>query len=215
MPLASYIPLPCLAGILVMVAYNMSEWRSFKALLRNSRADVLVLLTTFFLTVFIDLTIAIEFGLLMAIVLFLKRVAETSSISVIQNEINRADYDDSSENEKLNIPEGVEIYEINGPFFFGLANKFDEVEHVSIGKRAKIRILRMRKVPFIDSTGLHNLRNLHKRCKQLKIKIILSGVNNEVLASLEKSGLADDIGKDFIFSHIEIALKKAKEFAGK
>jgi len=211
MPLASYIPLPCLAGILVMVAYNMSEWRSFKALLRNSRADVMVLLTTFFLTVFIDLTIAIEFGLLMAIILFLKRVAETSSISVIQNEINSADYDDSAENELLNIPEGVEVYEINGPFFFGLANKFDEAEHVSGSKRPKIRILRMRKVPFMDSTGLHNLRNLHKRCKQWKIRIILSGVNNDVFATLEKSGLADEIGKELICNNIGNALKKAKE----
>jgi SulP family sulfate permease len=215
MPLASYIPLSCLAGILVMVAYNMSEWRSFKALLHNSRADVLVLLTTFFLTVFIDLTIAIEFGLLMAIILFLKRVADTSTISIIQNEINRADYDDSAENETLNIPEGVEVYEINGPFFFGLANKFDEVEQSSGSKRSKIRILRMRKVPFIDSTGLHNLRNLCKRCKHVKIRIILSGVNEDIFASLEKSGLADDIGKEFICSNIELALKKAKEFAEK
>jgi SulP family sulfate permease len=189
----------------------MSEWHSFKALLRNSRADVMVLLTTFFLTVFIDLTIAIEFGLLMAIILFIKRVAETSGISVIQNEINRTDYDDSPDNEKLNIPEGVEIYEINGPFFFGLANKFNEAEHISGSKRPKIRILRMRKVPFIDSTGLHNLRNLCKRCKQEKIKIILSGVNSEVFAVLEKSGLADDIGKEFICSNIENALKKAAE----
>lgn len=215
MPLASYIPLSCLAGILVMVAYNMSEWRSFKALLRNSRADVMVLLTTFFLTVFIDLTIAIEFGLLMAIVLFLKRVAETSSISVIQNEINRADYDDSTENEILNILEGVEVYEINGPFFFGLANKFDEAESMSGSKRPKIRILRMRKVPFMDSTGLYNLRNLCKRCKKEKIKIILSGVNEDVFAAIEKSGLAEDIGKEFICSHIEIALKKAKEIVDK
>ncbi|MDR0295703.1 MAG: sulfate permease [Prevotellaceae bacterium] len=211
MPLASYIPLPCLAGILIMVAYNMSEWRSFKGLLRNSRADVLVLLTTFFLTVFIDLTIAIEFGLLMAVILFLKRVSETSSISVIQNEINRSDYDDSAEKEILNIPEGVEVYEINGPFFFGLANKFDEAEHISVNKRPKIRILRMRKVPFMDSTGLHNLRNLCERCKHWKIRIILSGVNKDVFATLEKSGLANEIGKKFICNNIENALKKAKE----
>jgi SulP family sulfate permease len=215
MPLASHIPLACMAGILVMVAYNMSEWRSFKALLRNSRADVLVLLTTFFLTVFIDLTIAIEIGLLMAIILFLKRVSETSGVSVIQNETNRADYDDSTDNEILSIPEGVELYEINGPFFFGLANKFNEAEEITGSKRPKIRILRMRKVPFIDATGLNNLRNLCKRCKQEKIRVILSGVNEDVLASLEKSGLADDIGKELICSNIENALIKAKELMAK
>ena len=211
MPLASYIPLSCLAGILVMVAYNMSEWRSFKALLRNSRADVIVLCTTFFLTVFIDLTVAIEFGLLMAVFLFLKRVSETSSISVIQNELNRQDYDDTSDKEKLNIPDGVEVYEINGPFFFGLANKFDEVDHSGGKHRPKVRVLRMRKVPFIDSTGLHNLNNLVKRSKQENIKTILSGVSTDVYATLEKAGLADEIGKEFICNNIDAALKKADE----
>ena len=211
MPLAVHIPLACLAGILVMVAYNMSEWRSFKALLRNPRSDVIVLLTTFFLTVFLDLTIAIEFGLLMAVILFLKRVSETSSISVIEHEINRTEDDEAVNAEVLNIPEGVEVYEINGPFFFGLANKFDEFDHTGTAKRAKVRVIRMRKVPFIDSTGLHNLRNLWKRSAKEKIQIVLSGVNTNVYATLEKSGFAEELGKEFICSNIDIALKKAAQ----
>lgn len=210
MPLAAYIPLACLAGILVMVAYNMSEWRTFRVLLRNSRADVIVLLTTFLLTVLVDLTTAIEFGLLMAVVLFMKRVSETSSISVFQREVNRMDYEDTNDTEVLNIPEGVEVYEINGPFFFGLANTFDEVDNVGGKERARIRILRMRKVPFIDSTGLHNFRSLIQRSQKEKITIVLSGVNNEVYASLEKSGIVDEIGKELIFNNIESAIAKAE-----
>ncbi|MDR2448608.1 MAG: sulfate permease [Prevotellaceae bacterium] len=211
MPLAVHIPLACLAGILVMVAYNMSEWRSFKALLRNPRSDVIVLLTTFFLTVFLDLTIAIEFGLLMAGILFLKRVSETSSISVIEHEINSTEDDEAVNAEALNIPEGVEVYEINGPFFFGLANKFDEFDHTGTAKRARVRVIRMRKVPFIDSTGLHNLRNLWKRSTKEKIQIVLSGVNTNVYATLEKAGFTEELGKEFICSNIDIALKKAAQ----
>ncbi|MDR3236324.1 MAG: sulfate permease [Prevotellaceae bacterium] len=209
MPLAVHIPLACLAGILVIVAYNMSEWRSFKALLHNPRSDVIVLLTTFFLTVFLDLTIAIEFGLLMAVILFLKRITETSSISVIENEIHNSEDDEASHAETLNIPAGVEVYEIDGPFFFGLANKFDEFVHTGTAKRATVRIIRMRKVPFIDSTGLHNLRNLWKRSANEKVQIVLSGVNPNVYGTLEKSGFADELGKEFICSNIDLALKKA------
>jgi SulP family sulfate permease len=211
MPLAVNIPLACLAGILVVVAYNMSEWRSFKALLRNPRSDVIVLLTTFFLTVFLDLTIAIEFGLLMAVILFLKRVSETSTISVIDHEINNSEDDEITNAETLNIPAGVEVYEIDGPFFFGLANKFDEFDHIGTAKRAKVRVIRMRKVPFIDSTGLHNLRNLWNRSAREKIQIVLSGVNDNVYGTLEKSGFANELGKEFICSNIDLALKKASE----
>jgi SulP family sulfate permease len=210
MPLAVHIPLACLAGILVMVAYNMSEWRSFKALFNNPRMDVAVLLVTFFLTVFFDLTIAIEIGLLMAIVLFLKRVTETSSISVINDEIKASEDDESNTTEVLDIPEGVEVYEINGPFFFGLANKFDEVEGRISRKRPKVRVIRMRKVPFIDSTGLHNLENLWKRSHKEKIQVILSGVNKDVRQAIEKSGLADKLEREFICSHINEAIAKAR-----
>ena len=209
MPLAIHIPMACLGGVLVMVAYNMSEWRSFKALLRNPRSDVIVLLITFFLTVIFDLTIAIELGLLMAIILFLKRVSETSSISVINNDIRNSEHDENTTAEILDIPPHTEVYEIDGPFFFGMANKFDEVDSQT-SKRPKVRIIRMRKVPFIDSTGLHNLRNLWKRSQKDKIQIILSGVTNDVRQTIEKSGFANDLGNEFICSNIHEAIDKAK-----
>lgn len=210
MPLAANIPFACLAGILVVVSYNMSEWRSFKAIFKNPKSDVVVLLTTFFLTVIFDLTIAIEVGLLIAFVLFIKRVMETSSIKVIENELQRTeDYESESVYEKVN--KQVQIYEIDGPFFFGVANKFDEVGTRSTKNKPKVRIIRMRKVPFIDSTGLKNLRSLCDKSRNEKIQIILSGVTEEVFKVLDKSGFADYLGREFIFDHISKALDKANE----
>ena len=210
MPLAVHIPLSCLAGILVIVAYNMSEWRSFKQMLKNPKADVAVLLTTFFLTVIFDLTIAIEIGLLLAVVLFLKRVMETSKISVIDEEINRSEDPEIEGAMRESLPKSIVVYEIDGPFFFGLANRFDEV-NVQIGSaKTKIRIIRMRKVPFIDSTGLKNLRNLCEKSKKEKIQIILSGVTPEVYNTLEYAGFVNELGKEFIFDHIDKAIEKAK-----
>jgi SulP family sulfate permease len=213
MPLAVHIPMACLGGVLVMVAYNMSEWRSFKALLRNPRSDVAVLLTTFFLTVIFDLTIAIEIGLLMAILLFLKRVTETSGISVLDVEIKNSENDETTDAEVLNVPKGVEVYEIDGPFFFGIANKFDEFDD-AVQKKISVRIIRMRKVPFIDSTGIHNLRNLWKRSQREKIQVVLSGVTPGVFETLKKSGFTEEIGEEFVCSHISIAMEKAREIIG-
>lgn len=167
MPLAQYIPMACLAGVLAVVAYNMSGWRTFKALLRNPRSDVAVLLITFFLTVVFDLTVAIEVGLLIACVLFLKRVMETTEISVIRDEIDpSAGTDLTLHEEHLTVPEGVEVYEINGPYFFGIATKFEELM-AQMGDRPRVRVIRMRKVPFIDSTGLHNLTTLCEMSRRL------------------------------------------------
>lgn len=210
MPLAANIPFACLAGILVIVSYNMSEWRSFKAIFKNPKSDVVVLLITFFLTVIFDLTIAIEVGLLIAFVLFIKRVMETSSIRVIEDELQRTeDPESDSVYEKVN--KSVQIYEIDGPFFFGIANKFDELAAKSTVKKPKVRIVRMRKVPFIDSTGLKNLRSLCDKSRREKIQIILSGVTDEVYQVLDKSGFADELGREFIFDHISKALNKANE----
>lgn len=210
MPLAANIPFACLAGILVVVAYNMSEWRSFKSLLKNPKSDVLVLLVTFFLTVVFDLTIAISFGLLLACLLFIKRVMETSSIKVIEDEIARSE--DPEANAILErINKDIEIYEIDGPFFFGVANTFGEISSESKKNRHKVRIIRMRKVPFIDSTGIKNLQSLCEKSKKNHIHIILSGVNKKVYDVLDRSGLADKIGKDNIFDHISKALDKAEE----
>lgn len=168
MPLAQYIPMACLAGVLVIVSYNMSGWRTFKALLKNPKSDVTVLLITFFLTVIFDLTIAIEVGLVIACVLFMHRVMETTEISVIKDEINLNEESNSKEDEEnLSIPKGVEVYEINGPYFFGIATKFEEIMS-RLGDRPEVRIIRMRKVPFIDSTGIHNLTNLCQMAQREK-----------------------------------------------
>ena len=217
MPYAVYIPLSCLAAILVQVAYNMSEWKTFKYLLRGDRSDVAVLLLTFFLTVIVDLTVAIEVGVVLAIVLFVRRVMQTSNISVLDGQKLAATEDDeaaSMENtDRLDIPEGVEVYEIDGPFFFGLASRFEELEQMKKAGETKVRIIRMRKVPFIDSTGVNNLRSLCERTRKRGVTVILSGVTDKVKATLVKFGVDQEIGVDNIFPHIIPALAKAKEIA--
>ena len=211
MPLVKYIPMSCLAGILMVVAYNMSEWRSFRAILRNPKSDIIVLLVTFFLTVIFDLTVAIEVGVLIACLLCMKRMAETTNVSVLSDEIDpTADTDIQGNLEHLIIPEGVKVYEINGPYFFGIGNKFEEMMG-DMGGRAKVRIIRMRKVPFIDSTGVHNLSNMCKMCKQMGVKVVLSGVNPTVMKVLENAGMDEVVGKENICSHISLALKRAEE----
>ncbi len=211
MPLAQYIPMACLAGVLVIVSYNMSGWRTFKALMKNPKSDVTVLLITFFLTVIFDLTVAIEWGLVIASVLFMRRVMETTEISVIKNEIDpskESDFD--SHEEHLVIPKGVEVYEINGPYFFGIATKFEDVMAM-LGDRPKVRIVRMRRVPFIDSTGIHNLENLCRMSQKEKITIVLSGVNEKVHKVLERSGFYELLGEENICPNINVALERAKQ----
>ena len=212
MPYAIYIPLGCLAAILVQVAYNMSEWKTFKYLLRGDKSDVAVLLLTFFLTVIVDLTVAIEVGVVLAIVLFVRRVMQTSTVSMLDGHQVAATEDDelaAMENtDMLDIPEGVEVYEIDGPFFFGLASRIEEMENRKHGD-TKVRIIRMRKVPFIDSTGINNLRNLCERTRSRGVTVILSGVTEKVQASLEKFGVHEEIGEENIFPHIIPALEKA------
>ena len=211
MPLVKYIPMSCLAGILMVVAYNMSEWRSFRAILRNPKSDIIVLLVTFFLTVIFDLTVAIEVGVLIACLLCMKRMAETTNVSVLSDEIDpTADTDIQGNLEHLIIPEGVKVYEINGPYFFGIGNKFEEMMG-DMGGRAKVRVIRMRKVPFIDSTGVHNLSNMCKMCKQMGVKVVLSGVNPTVMKVLENAGMDEVVGKENICSHISLALRRAEE----
>lgn len=211
MPLAQYIPMGCLAGVLVIVSYNMSGWRTFKGLLKNPKSDVTVLLITFFLTVIFDLTVAIEMGLVIACVLFMRRVMESTEISVIKDEIDpNNELDIATHEEHLIIPEGVEVYEINGPYFFGIANKFEEVM-AQIGDRPKVRVIRMRKVPFIDSTGIHNLENLCEMSQKEKISVVLSGVNEKVHKVLQKSGFYELLGEENICPNINVALDRAKQ----
>ncbi len=212
MPLAKYIPMACLAGVLVVVSYGMSGWRSFLALMKNPKSDVTVLLITFFLTIIFDLTVAIEVGLIIACLLFMKRMSETTDVTAITGEVDlNKEYDFLSTNlEHYAIPDGVEVYEINGPFFFGAGNKFEEVM-AAFGDRPKVRVIRMRKVPFVDSTGIHNLTNLCEMSKKEDIKVVLSGVCEKVNAQLEHAGFYNLLGKENITDHISKALARAEE----
>ena len=216
MPLAQYIPMACLAGVLVIVSYNMSGWRSFVSILKNPKSDVIVLWVTFLLTVIFDLTIAIEVGLICACLLFMRRMAETTDVKVISDEINPEEEDSDFQLgnlEHLSIPAGVEVYEINGPYFFGAGNRFEEIMGALRHQRQlpKVRIIRMRKVPFVDSTGIHNLTNLCLMSQGEGIQVVLSGVNEKVQTVLHRAGFDKMLGEENICSHINIALERAKQ----
>ena len=216
MPYAVYIPLGCLAAILVIVAYNMSEWRTFRYLLKGDAPDVAVLLITFFLTVVIDLTVAIEVGVLLSIVLFVRRMMQTSSVEVLDQARIAATEDDEraclEDTEHLDVHKGVEIYEINGPYFFGLAAQSEEFEKRRNADTC-VRIIRMRKVPFIDSTGIKNLRNICDMARKRGVRVILSGVQPRVMHTLEKFGVDKELGSENIFNHIIPALAAANSLA--
>lgn len=210
--LTKHIPMACLAGVLVVVAYNMSEWRAFLSLSKQSKSTLAVLYTTFILTVVFDLTIAIEVGLLLAIFLFLKRMTESIQVSVTFDKLDISkeieSHSGNLQDEVLHLPKGVEVYEINGPYFFGIANKFDDIMR-EIGENPNIRIIRMRKVPFIDSTGLNNLETLCQKSIKDGIQIILSGVNEDVLSKLQKSRVLSLVGEENICANIHLAVERA------
>ena len=208
--LARLIPMSCLAGILVIVAYNMSEWRSFKSLFRNSKSDIAVLLTTFFLTVIIDLTVAIQFGLLLAVLLFLKRVIDTSGVEVLNMAVDSDGAEADENTPQLILPKKVEVFEVNGPFFFGIANKFEEAEK-QVTRRPKIRIIRLYRVPFIDATGLSNLKSFIRKSQANGITIILSGPVKSVYDALEKNGFIDLVGNKNVCADINIAIARSEE----
>ncbi len=208
-PLVSLIPMPCLAGVLIVVSYNMSGWRTIRSMCRQSRSDIVVLFVTLLLTVIFDLTIAIEVGLIMAVVLFLKRVMESVHISVVENEMSL--HNDGESDEKLIIPAHTEVYEIEGPFFFGVANRFEELQRGR--KSMPIRIIRMRRVNFIDATGVHNLEIFIDSALKEGQTIILSGVNPEVREALVQAGIVDKIGAENVLDHIHKALARAEELS--
>ncbi len=214
-PLVGLIPMACLAGVLLVVSYNMFGIRSFVGLLKAPKSDLLVMVVTFILTVIFDLTIAIEIGLLLAVILFLKRTNEATVIRAFSDEIDPTQHTDiqlhGNDLEKLHIPAYTEVYEIDGPYFFGIANKFDEFSERMGDKGQKVRILRMRKVSFIDSTGIHNLEELYLRSQRCGLTLVLSGVNEQVYRALEKAGLVEMIGRENIRNHINGALSRAEE----
>lgn len=211
MPLANYIPMACLAGVLVVVSYNMSGWRTVKQLMRNPKSDIAVLWLTFILTVVFDLTIAIEVGIVLACFLCMRRMAETTQVKVLTDEIDPEDETDMEAGniEHLTIPEHVEVYEINGPYFFGMANKFEDIMN-RMKEKPQTRIIRMRRVPFIDSTGMHNLQNLIELSHNNGINVILSGVNEKVRKVLLKNKFDKLLGEENICDNINAALEKSK-----
>ena len=214
-PLVALIPMACLAGILIMVSYNMSEFRSIMWLAKNPKSDFIVMLVTFILTVLFDLTIAIEVGLLLAIILFLKRTNESTTVQSFTSELDPTHNNDlqlhGQDLESLKIPLYTEVYEIDGPYFFGIANKFDDISRRTHSGEQKVRVIRMRKVSFIDSTGIHNLEQLHLRLQRDGIQLVLSGVNEKVFKTLDKAGLVNKIGRENVLSHINAALARAAE----
>ncbi|NMB81309.1 MAG: STAS domain-containing protein, partial [Ignavibacteria bacterium] len=212
--LAKLIPMATLAAILVVVAYNMSEWRSFKSLLKSPRSDVVVLLTTFLLTVIFDLTIAIQIGMILAVILFMRRMAMVTNVGVITRELadEEESYDPNSIN-KREVPKSVEVFEVNGPFFFGAASTFKDAMHV-IEEPPKVRIIRMRNVPAIDATGLHTLEEFYKDSKKQGTTIVLSGVHTQPLYAMTQAGLLDLFGEENVFGNIDDALDRAREILG-
>jgi len=200
---AKLIPMSCLAGILIVVSYNMSEWRSFRSILKGSRFDIIVLLTTFFLTVLVDLTIAIEIGIVLASLIFMYRMSKING--VFQPEL------ESDEIQNYNqIPKEIEIYEISGPFFFAAAKRYQETLR-NLKQSTSVLIIRMRHVPFIDTTGIQNFTAIIKDLEKRKTKVILSGVNQDVLQELRNSEIHYLVSEENIFTNFEDALKVAAE----
>ena len=200
---AKLIPMSCLAGILIVVSYNMSEWRSFRSILKGQAFDIIILLTTFFLTVLVDLTVAIQVGVVLSAILFMKRMADNGQAILLDRE-------NSTVEDYGHFPKGIEIYEISGPFFFGAAKHYSQVLKTQAAS-AKVLIIRMRNVPFIDATGIHNFREAIKSLKQNNKHIVLSGVQPAVRRELDRSGIALLIGEDYIFDNFDAASAKAKE----
>lgn len=213
MPLINHVPMACLAAVLIMVSYNMSGWRTVVGMANNPMGDIWVLIVTFFLTVVFDLTIAIEIGLLLAVVVFLRRIMDNTTIKVYGEQLDAAADTDQSQHEILDLKPGVSVYEIDGPFFFGAATKFEETVRRSLQKRPKVRIIRMRKVPFIDSTGLHNLQLLIESSERDGIATVLSGVRDNVREDLHKAAIDKMIGEQNICSNISEAVLKANAIA--
>lgn len=209
----AWIPLCSLAAILLVVAYNMSEWRTFQNLLRGPRPDVVVLLTTFGLTVIVDLTVAIEVGMVLAVLLFMKQMSESVNVNHLTRDLGEeAESGEEISPELVNVTQGVEIYEINGPLFFGAAYKFEEAIESVAGKPQAL-IVRLRNLLSIDATGLHALEQVHKNCHRQGIVLILSGIHTQPTIALYQSGLANKVGEENIFTDFEAALARATAIA--
>lgn len=211
---AKLIPMPALAAVLIIVAYNMSEHHIFRRLLKSPKSDITVLFTTFALTVIFDLTIAIEIGMVLAVILFVRRMANVSNISIITREIKDVEeITDINSIQSRTVPNGVEVYEVNGPFFFGAATKFKDIIS-RLKNPPKVMILRMRSVPAIDATGLNLLSEIMEENKKENIQLVLSGVHAQPLFALTQYNLLDEIGEENVFGNIDDSLDRAREILG-
>lgn len=211
---AKLIPMPALAAILIVVSWNMSEIKVFRQLLKSPKSDVIVLLTTFGLTVVFDLTLAIEIGMLLSVILFMQRMAGIANVGIVTNELqDRDEEDDPNAIVTRKVPEGVEVFEINGPFFFGAASKFRDAMHI-VENAPKVRIIRMRRVLTIDATGLNMLKELLNDCRKSGSRMILSGVHAQPLSAMQQFELFDEIGEENIFGNIDDALDRSRELLG-
>ena len=214
-PLAKLIPLSSLAGILMVVSYNMSERRHFVSILKGPRSDGLVLVLTFSLTVFVDLTLAVEVGVVMSAMLFIRRMAEISNVGMITRELRG----DETVKEDLNalvlreVPQDVEVFEVTGPFFFGMIDIFKNAMR-SIEKNPKVLIIRIREVYAIDATGLNVLKELCQKMKKDGILLVFSGVHSQPLLAFEKVGFMDEVGRENFLGNIDDALNRAREHLG-
>lgn len=209
MPLAKMVPLTSLAAVLIVVAYNMSEWREFKELFKSPKSDISVLLVAFFITVLIDLVKAIEIGIVLAALLFMKRMADVSYVdikSLYDSEEEDDDFNFVVESKKIETSEGIQIYEINGPFFFGAADKFLEAIG-ELGYKTKTLIIRMRNVPAMDATALNAFKRMLHICKHKKINVLVTEINEQPLNVLKKAEMHDEIGQEYFFEKIEDAIQ--------
>lgn len=207
---AALIPMPTLAGILIVVSYNMSEWHLFVKLFRSPRSDVLVLLATFLLTVLLDLTVAIQVGVVLAALLFMRRMSEVTKVGYVTRQMNDEDAAEEPMEDQAGIPDGVEIFEVNGPFFFGAAERFKSALGV-VHQKPQVLILRMRHVLSIDATGIKALDEVIAKTQREGTHLILSGVHTQPLFALEKIGLVDQIGRENLCENLDNSIKRAKK----
>ena len=211
---ASLIPMATLGAILAVVSYHMSEWRTFRSELRAPLGDVILLVTTFVLTVLVDLTVAVQVGIVLAAFLFMKRMSEVTGVTAFSEEFHD-DEDPEAElararGRALVVPKGVQVYDINGPFFFGAATAFKDAM-AGTGRSPKVLIVRMRRVPTIDSTGIHALRDLVRRSRKEGTAVFLSGLVSDVHEVLERAGLIEELGADGVFATYAEALEAARQ----
>jgi len=208
---AKLIPLASLGGILVIVSYNMSEWRTFMSITRGPRGDVLVLLSTFFLAITVSLTVAVEIGMIMAMFLFMRRMSKLTNISVIDANVSDEEENEEAETVKINmgLPKGMLIYEVNGPLFFGASHKFKDAMY-EMKSMPKVLIVRMRNVSTIDATGMHYFKEMIKGFQSQKVKVIISGVKPDIFQRLRDARIVFLVGRRNVFDNYCDALNHGK-----